>query len=88
MLEQFKELGYLYQLPKGRDNTLYLVKQEKDYTRQIFIEHTKKEAKVYIYNIIKNNKQLDKPTNREVEEIMNYLIDLGITEYQVVEEKE
>lgn len=88
MLEQFKELGYVYQLPQGRDKTLYLVKQEKELTKQIFVEYSKKYAKVYPYNIIKANKKLTTLEDKEVELIMNYLLEQGITEYEIIKEEE
>ena len=88
MLEQFKELGYVYQLPKGRDKTLYLVKQDKDYTKQIFIEYNKKEAKIYVYKIKDAIKQNGLLMPKEIEAILSFLVDNGIGEYEIVKEEE
>ena len=85
MLEQLVELGYKYQLPKGRDNTLYLVKQEKDYTLQIFVECNKKKAEIYSYIIKDATKESTNLTMKELDAITNYLLDNGISEYEVVE---
>lgn len=85
MLEQLVELGYTYQLPLGRDNTLYLVKQEKDYTLQIFVEYNKKEAKIYSYIIKDAIKEGTNLATKELDAITNYLLENGVSEYEVIE---
>ena len=85
MLEQLVELGYTYQLPLGRDNTLYLVKQEKDLTKQIYVEYNKKKATIYAYNIDYIEKTGATLTTKELDAITNYLLDNGVSEYEVVE---
>lgn len=88
MLEQFEELGYICQLPKGRDKTIYLVKQDKDYTKQIFIEYNKKEAKIYVYKIKGTTKQNGLIMPKEAEALINFLVEQGISEYEIVKEEE
>ncbi len=86
-LNKLRQLGYTIQLPKGRDHTLYLVRQAKDYTKQIFLEYTKKEVKVYVYTIFKTIRLAGILTPLESELLLDYVVELGYDGYTVVEEE-
>ena len=85
-LNKFRELGYTVQEPI-KDKTLYLVRQTSEYTKQIFVEVKKKKVKVYVYNIFNSVKMDGILTPIETEIVLEYIEELGYSEYEIIKDR-
>lgn len=86
VLNKFRELGYTVQEPT-KDKTLYLVRQTSEYTKQIFVEVKKKKVKVYVYNIVGPIKMDGILTTMETEVLLEYVEELGYSEYEIIKDR-
>ena len=86
MLIKFLEQGYIVQEPT-KDKTLFLVKQENKGTILIFVKLYKKRVEIEAYKYSKN-KLRNVPLSDNIHHLLlDYILDLGYTEYQITSTK-
>ena len=86
MLTKFIEQGYVVQEPT-KDKTLFLVRQENKGTILIFVKLYKKKVEIEAYKYSKNKVRNVSLTDNIHQLLLDYILDLGYTEYQVTSAK-